>query len=448
MKDRIFLLDDDLALAEEVVGLLEKHGYEVKHARTLAEAKSTWKEFQPDICLLDFKLPDGNGPELLDVIVSQRPDISVLMLSGYGTIPMAIDTIRKGAEDFLAKPLEPDHLLLRLKKLIEQRKLRNQCLQQDLNESGDSAIVGNSEALRKIIQIATTAASSDSTILITGESGTGKQLMAQMIHQKSPRKDNAFVYINCASLSQALLESDLFGHEKGAFTGAFKTKKGRVEIADRGTLFLDEIGEIPLELQAKLLHFLERGEYQRVGGTDIWKANIRLVCATNRNLQEEVRKGLFRQDLFYRINVIQLEMPSLRSRVDDIPVLVEHFIQRFARELAKPSLPVADGTMENLRNYSWPGNVRELQNAIERAMVLCRADRLTDSDFPFLNTLTDTGSELLRPRPLQDAINEFKAVYIGELLKQTGQNQSRAAEILQIQRTYLNRLIKELGIQK
>jgi DNA-binding NtrC family response regulator len=447
MKTKILLVDDDVSLAGDISKLLEDTGYEVRHAGLLGEAKERWKTYQPDICLLDLNLPDGDGLDFLDVVISEDADMSVLILSGYGNIPVAIEAIKKGAEDFFTKPVDPDHLLLYLEKLILRRRLHNQALLHSLDMAAENkSIIGESQEMKEMLGVARTAASSHSSILVTGESGTGKHLIAHLIHQNSPRNQEAFVYINCATLSENLLESDLFGHERGAFTGAHKMKKGRVEIANRGTLFLDEIGEIALDLQAKLLHFLEYGEYQRVGGTDTWKADVRVVCATNRDLQKEVSKGRFRQDLFYRINVIQLEIPALRERIGDIPILIDYFVNRFAKDLGKSVLPLADKTMERLCNYSWPGNVRELQNAVERAMVLCQAKRLTDKDFPFLTTPLDGGDELFRPRPLQQAVSEFKATYIRQLLKQTGKNQSKAAEVLKIQRTYLNRLIKELEI--
>jgi len=416
---------------------------------SIKDGKKQIETFHPDIALLDLKLPDGSGLDFLRTIREQIPEALVLMLSGYGNIDTAVEAIKQGAENFLTKPVDPDYLLLTIEKLIKVKLNHNRLMVHE-QEIADRRrmVIGQSRKMDEVIQTCRTAAQRDITVLITGETGTGKHLLAHFIHQNSSRTSFPFVYVNCATLSETLLESDLFGHEKGAFTGAVKQKKGRVELANHGTLFLDEIGELPLKLQAKLLHFIEYGELQRVGSTITLYANVRLICATNRNLPEEVAKGAFREDLYYRINVIQVNIPPLRERREDISELCIHFLEKFKIEIGKSDCKINDKTLKKLSNCLWPGNIRELQNAIERAVVLGKTDVLNDEDFPSLYTASPIkNTTLFDPRPLQEAINQFKKEYIQQILEQNGGNQTKTADILHIQRTYLNRLIKELQIE-
>lgn len=450
MKIKILLVDDDIELVMEISSLLKSERYDVATANTLSAGREKLTDFRPDIVLLDLRLPDGLGLELVPEIKSQTPETMVVMLSGYGTVTHAVEAIKAGAEDFLAKPLDSDYLLLFLDKLIERRQLRNQAQVYALEIAAEKKnIIGPSRQMQETLQICETAARSEATILLNGETGTGKHLFAHFIHQKSAHEKFPFVYVNCATLGETLLESDLFGHEKGAFTGAHQQKKGRAELANHGSLFLDEIGEIPLNLQAKLLHFIEYGEFQRVGGTRMLQSRSRIICATNRDLAAAVAGGNFREDLYYRVNVIQISIPPLRERVGDIPVLTHHFLEKYKRDLGRTQLQIDEKLLTKLSAYPWPGNVRELQNAIERAVVLCRSECLREIDFPFFNTPPATVSdELFLPRPLQTAITDFKKRFVGGVLKQTAGNQKKASEILEIQRTYLNRLIKELGVGK
>jgi len=449
MKIKILILDDDRQLAEEMSKFLIHKNYEVVTTHSIKDGKKQIETFHPDIALLDLKLPDGSGLDFLRTIREQIPEALVLMLSGYGNIDTAVEAIKQGAENFLTKPVDPDYLLLTIEKLIKVKLNHNRLMVHE-QEIADRRrmVIGQSRKMDEVIQTCRTAAQRDITVLITGETGTGKHLLAHFIHQNSSRTSFPFVYVNCATLSETLLESDLFGHEKGAFTGAVKQKKGRVELANHGTLFLDEIGELPLKLQAKLLHFIEYGELQRVGSTITLYANVRLICATNRNLQEEVAKGAFREDLYYRINVIQVNIPPLRERREDISELCVHFLEKFKIEIGKPDCKINDKTLKKLSNCLWPGNIRELQNAIERAVVLGKTDVLNDEDFPSLYTASPIkNTTLFDPRPLQEAINQFKKEYIQQILEQNGGNQTKTADILHIQRTYLNRLIKELQIE-
>jgi len=450
MKIKIMLIDDDIELTKELSTFLTKLKYEIKVTHNLAESFETIKHYQPEIVLLDLKLPDGSGIQLLEAIKTNTPETTVLILSAYGTIDTAVEAIKKGAESFLTKPVDPDHLTILLDKIIRQRQLQRKFTVNDLEISEKHRlIIGNNKRMNDVIQKSEAAAQASSTILITGETGTGKHLLAKYIHQKSPQLDFPFVYVNCATLSDTLLESDLFGHEKGSFTGAYQQKIGRVELVNHGTLFLDEIGELPLNLQAKILHFIEYGEFQRLGGTKTLTADTRILCSTNRKLDKEIKQERFREDLYFRINVIQIEIPPLRERRDEIPVLIDFFLDKFKLELSKKICQIEESVRKRLESYSWPGNVRELQNAIERAMVLCQSSQLTLKDFPFLQEPSALGTDdLYRPRPLQEAITEFKKNYISKILEGTNHNQTKCAEILDVQRTYLNRLIQDLNLNR
>ncbi|APF19113.1 sigma-54-dependent transcriptional regulator [Caldithrix abyssi] len=339
MKIKVLIVDDDTLLSDEMAAFLSRNGYSVEQAQTLTEARSTVSAFAPDILLLDLKLPDGSGLDLLPEIRDKLPQTTIILLSGYGSIPEVVTAIKQGAEDFLTKPLDPDHLLLRLQKVQTHKQLSTRLKILELDwENQRQMIIGQSRKMQEVIKQSQAVAQGNTTVLISGETGTGKHLLAYYIHQNSPRSEAPFVYVNCATLSDQLLDSDLFGHEKGAFTGAVRQKEGRVELARGGTLFLDEIGELPITLQAKLLHFIEYGEFQRVGGTKTLRANVRIICATNRNLQQEIEQGRFREDLYFRINVVRVEIPPLRERPEDIPELFDFFLQKFCRELGKPLL--------------------------------------------------------------------------------------------------------------
>ncbi|GAB4330634.1 MAG: sigma-54 dependent transcriptional regulator [Calditrichia bacterium] len=445
MSKKVLLLEDDLAAAEEIQRFLTRRNFTVRLAYSLQQVREELTNFSPQAAILDLKLPDGNSLEFLPELLEKYPDCRVLMMSGYGSIPQAVEAIKKGADDFLTKPVHPEQLLHALQRQWKAEQLRSRVEVYELMLADQRQMVaGPSAAMQKVLQTCRSAAQSHSTILITGETGTGKHLLAHFIHQNSPRAGAPFVYINCASLSETLLESDLFGHERGAFTGAISQKKGRVELADQGTLFLDEIGEIPPALQAKLLHFIEYGEFQRVGSTQTRRADCRLLCATNRNLAELVREKKFREDLFYRINVIQVHIPPLRERPEDIPPLLEHFLNYFCRDLGRPPLQLSDSLKKKLITYSWPGNIREMKNAVERAVVLATGTQLREADFPLSGQVTgEAPNHLFAPGPLQQALNRFKREFIQKVLESCNGNQTRAAEILQIQRSYLNRLLHE-----
>ncbi|MCB0274328.1 MAG: sigma-54-dependent Fis family transcriptional regulator, partial [Calditrichaeota bacterium] len=420
MNQRIFILEDDIDFCGAMASLLQEMGFEVESANSLAEAFPAWSAFEPDIALLDLRLPDGDGTELLTEIKTHAPETMVIMLSGTAMIQDAVAAMKLGAEDFFTKPLDPEHLTLVLKRHIERRQQLAKARVFELEIAQNRRlIVGGSEAMNKLLELCRRAAQSNATVLLNGETGTGKQMIAHFIHQNSPRKQAPFVYVNCATFSETLLESNLFGHEKGAFTDAKTQKQGLVEIADGGSLFLDEIGEIPINLQAKLLHYLEYGEFQRVGGTATRKANTRIICATNRDLPAGVQEGRFREDLYYRINVLQMTIPPLKERPEDIDLLLDHFVADFAREMNRGKISLAEGTRHKLLAYNWPGNVRELRNSIERAIVMSDSSTLGDPDFAFLQKPVVADSEdgaLFQPRPLADAVNDFKRLFLEKTL--------------------------------
>ncbi len=442
MTCKIFILDDDLSFVRELQDFLIQADYAVEAAGNLAEGRERLPAIQPDILLLDLKLPDGDGLDLLPFVLDNLPNTTVIILSGYGDVSTAVEAIKEGAEDFLTKPVDPEYLRVLLERLVERKHLRNRLLLENLE--GGPFVVGESPVMQQVLKTCDAAARGDSVVLLHGETGTGKQYLAHYIHSQSARAQAPFVYVNCATLSETLLESDLFGHERGAFTGAHRRKHGRVELAHGGTLFLDEIAEMPPGVQAKLLHFIEYGEYQRLGGTETLKADVRLICATNRDLHDEVQNGRFREDLYYRVQVVEIRVPPLRERPEDIDVYLDFFLDRLSRDVKKRRPRLSPGLREKLRTYPWPGNIRELRNAVERAVILSDRPLLSDRDFPFLiQTPPSVESVLLSPRPLQQAMNEFKQVFIRHVLDSCGNNQTRAAEVLKIQRTYLNRLLRQ-----
>ncbi|MGH7454308.1 MAG: sigma-54-dependent transcriptional regulator, partial [bacterium] len=369
--EKILIVDDDHQFRQLLGDRLEASGYRIFFAANGREGVEQAQEKNPDAILLDFEMPEKNGLEALAEIREHNADIPVIMLTAHGTLSRAVEAMKNGAYDFLPKPCEPDHLLLVIRKALERKHLfiENAHLKEELAEH-HRLIIGESARMKQILEMARRVAATNATVLIEGESGTGKQVMAQTIHAMSERRDKPFVQVNCTTLSEQLLESDLFGHEKGAFTGAHQAKKGRVELADGGTLFLDEIGDLVPSLQAKFFHFLEHGKFEHVGGMKTLSVDTRVIAATNKTLTQEVKEGRFRGDLFFRLNVVSLTLPPLRERAEDIPLLANHFLARFSQQMRKRVASFSSRTMEIMQKYSWPGNVRELANAVERAVVL------------------------------------------------------------------------------
>ncbi len=443
---KILIIDDDKQLRMLLKDRLRAQNYFIVEAENGKEGLELCKKELPDLILLDLQMPVMDGIEFLKLFNKEKIDTPVVVLTAFATIERAVEAMKLGAYDFLPKPCRPDHILLIVRKALERQLLKeeNRYLKQEIY-SQYRMIIGNNPEMKKVVEIAQNAAKSKSTILVEGESGTGKQLMAHYIHTLSDRNDKPFVQVNCTTLSEQLIESDLFGHEKGAFTGAMKLKKGRFELANGGTIFLDEIGDLSPSLQAKLLHVLEYGEFQRVGGLDTIRVNVRIIAATNKDLQEEVNRQKFREDLFYRLNVVRIKLPPLRSRVEDIPAFVEQFIQKHSQNMGKHITGITPETLKKMLQYSWPGNIRELENVIERAVVLENDREINLSVLPELPK--DKSSDKIEIGiPLEKALISFKKQFISRTLSSTNNNQTEAAKLLDIQRTYLNKLIKDLKI--
>ncbi len=382
---RILIVDDEDNARQALRTLLHEEGFEVAEACDGAQALSAIEAFHPHVVLSDVRMPNVDGLTLLQQTRAKFPDIVFVMMTAYASVEVAVEAMRAGAEHYLLKPLDVKAVLVVLEKAIEKKSLRDETkmLRERVKERFRSQnLVGSSAALQSVFELISQAAPTKATVLILGESGTGKELVAQALHETSGRKGKPFIKVNCAALSETLLESELFGHEKGSFTGAIARREGRFELADTGTLFLDEIGEIAPAVQIKLLRVLQSREFERVGGTQTLKVDVRVVAATNRDLAAEVQAGRFREDLYYRLNVVSLTLPPLRERKADIPALVSHFIEKFASAYEKPVTGMAPGTLNALLNHSWPGNVRELENAIERAVVLSKSTELNTDLLP------------------------------------------------------------------
>jgi DNA-binding NtrC family response regulator len=391
-------------------------------------------------------MPGINGLEVLQELKRRQHDAMVVMITAYGTIERAVEAMKQGAYDFIPKPFESDHVALVVKKAFERTKLKTEVkvLAEELDER-HRMVLGTSEKINHAIGWAKKAAASKSTVLLLGESGTGKEIFARAIHRWSDRRDKPFVAINCVGLSKELLESELFGHERGAFTGALQLKQGKMELAHGGTVFLDEVGDISMELQTKLLRFLQEREFDRVGGTKPISVDVRIIAATNRDLNDAVQKGRFRQDLFYRLNVVAISLPPLRDRKEDIGALADYFLKRFAGETKKDLSEITKDAYQNLLAYDWPGNVRELANAIERAVVLGQGPKLTAADLPIENVSTGPTLGQLT-MSYHEAVDDYRRELIAKALAQSQGSKLAAAKILGLQRTYLSRLIKTLGV--
>jgi len=430
---RILVVDDEVNARTALAELLRDEGYEVETAADAFKALGKYETFSPHIVVTDLKMPGMDGIELVKKIRAMEDAAAVVVMTAFGAVSSAVDAMRSGAAEYLTKPLNFDELLVVLDKVFEQQALRRETRQLRVrvrDRVAPSNIVGVSPPMQRVFEVVDQVAPSRATVMITGESGTGKELVANAIHQRSPRANGPFIKLHCAALAESLLESELFGHEKGSFTGATARKDGRFQIADGGTLFLDEIGEISPSIQVKLLRFLQEHEFERVGGTQTIRVDVRVIAATNRNLVEEVAKGRFREDLFYRLNVVALEMPPLRDRRSDIPALAKFFLDRYTKENAKQVDGFAPETMELLISYDWPGNVRELENAVERAVVLTTGPTVEARFLPpnVRPRLTPAGMPVIPGATLAD----IERYAILETLKATGGSTSKAAELLGI----------------
>jgi len=449
-RNTILVVDDDNAHRTMLDTLMSGWGYEVTEADDGAVAIEKVREQSYDLVLMDVRMVKVSGLEALEQIKSFNPAIPVIIMTAYSSVDTAVDALKQGAHDYLTKPLDFDKLKITIVRAMEHTRLKeeNRLLKESLGKHFDRRnIIGQSPAMVSLLETVAQVAPSEATVLITGESGTGKELIAGAIHFNSSRKDGPFVKINCAAITETLLESELFGHEKGAFTGADRRKEGRFYQAHEGSLFLDEVSEMSLTMQVKLLRVLQEREFTRVGGEKTIQVDVRVIAATNKDLPELIGKGEFREDLFYRLNVVDMEIPSLRQRREDIPLLAQHFLQFFAARNHKEIKGFTPQAMDNLIRYDWPGNVRELMNAVERAIVLAHSDYLSDNDFPII-----AGSELINneaatdiPPIIEDGATPLEEVEKATILKTMeacGGNKSEAARRLGITRKTLHKKLK------
>src|SRR5919198_8676 len=385
-KTRVLVVDDDRIVLRAVSEILSREGYSVLSIDDAVEGLTAARDPAIDVCILDIKMPNLSGMDLLKAIKKERPEVEVIMMTAFATVETAVRAVKAGAYDYLTKPFENiDEVSLTVAKAAERKALRDhtRVLEEALSARTQfEELIGQSAQMREVFKLVETVSHSTATVLIEGESGTGKELVARAIHFRSGRRDKPFLAVNCSALTDTLLESELFGHVRGAFTGATANKKGLFEAADGGTIFLDEIGDIPPATQVRLLRVLQEGELKRVGAADSVKVDVRVIAATHRDLPKLVKAGKFREDLFYRLNVIAIPLPPLRDRIEDVPLLAHHFLRRYTERLGKKVKTLSPEAIELLCGYRWPGNVRELENAVERAVVLCRADSITPTDLP------------------------------------------------------------------
>ncbi|MBW1972260.1 MAG: sigma-54-dependent Fis family transcriptional regulator [Deltaproteobacteria bacterium] len=454
MKDlRILIVEDEKFQRDMLIGFLKKEGYKVKGAESGFEAIELIKKEQFDIVLLDYKMPKKTGIETLEEIKGINPEISVIMMTAYGSVETAIESMKKGALDYLNKPIELEELLLLLERISEKITLKreNEILRKELNERLKfDTIIYKSSIMEEVINLAGRVAKSESTVLIRGESGTGKELIAEAIHYTSRRSDAPLIKVNCSALPETLLESELFGHEKGAFTGAYTRRIGRFEQADGGTIFLDEIGDIPPHIQVKLLRVLQDHEFERVGSSQTIKSDVRVLAATNRDLELAIEEKSFREDLYYRLNVITITIPPLRERKEDITPLVEHFLKKYSEKNDKNIKGVTREVMDLLMKYSFPGNVRELENIIEHAVVISRGEIISLTDLPFHIRSHEkekkADESTLTESPLKERLEKIEKKAIIEALEKSHGVQTKAAEILGISERVLRYKIRKYNI--
>ncbi|MBI2193740.1 MAG: sigma-54-dependent Fis family transcriptional regulator [Planctomycetes bacterium] len=444
-RGRILVVDDEKNARQGLEEILSEDGYEVATAIDGHRAIEQAREICPDLVLTDLKMPGMDGLELLSRIKGIDQDLPVIMITAFGTVKTAVQALKQGAEDYLTKPVDVEELEIIVKKAIERSQLLSEAraLRERLREKYRfENVVGASPQMQEILQTVEQVAPSSATVLVLGETGTGKELIAEAIHQHSTRASGPFVKLNCTTLSENLLESELFGHEKGSFTGASNRRIGKFEVASGGTLFLDEIGDISPSTQVKLLRFLQEQKFERVGGNEVIEVDVRLVAATNRDLEKAIAEGKFRQDLFYRLNVISVRLPPLRERVSDIPLLVHHFMQKYSEKNRKKVLGIEPEAMQLLASYGWPGNIRELENVIERAVVLCQGETVGPRHLPTMFSKIESPAEL---GPLIPGSNmrEIERYAIQKTLEHTGGNRTQAARILGISVRKLQYKLKE-----
>jgi two-component system NtrC family response regulator len=443
----ILIIEDGQSQRDMLKDFLEGEGHSAAVAGSGETGLEMVRKDHFDLILLDYKMPGMNGIEVLEAVKGINPEIDVIMMTAFGTIETAVGAMKSGAADYITKPIDLEDLLIHLRRISERRTLirENEVLRSQLKEKGITTdrIIFRSRAMEDLVNMAGRVAASRSTVLIQGESGTGKELLARLVHNLSPRSDRPIIVVNCGAIHENLLESELFGHEKGAFTGAVRRRIGYFEEADGGSLFLDEIGELTLPLQVKLLRFLQEREFQRLGGNEVIRTDVRIISATNRDLEARVREGAFREDLFYRLNVVTMSIPPLRERKDDIPPLVDYFLAKFSSESGGQK-SISREARDLLMKYDYPGNVRELENILERATVISRDGIISVEDLPFRDTPAD---ERRFEGKMKDSIEALELQMIRKAMQDSGSNQSKAADILGISERMLRYKLKKYGIK-
>jgi DNA-binding NtrC family response regulator len=443
---KIMVVDDEEAMRESLSAWLRKDGHIVETAASGQEALSRLPDAGYDLLLCDIKMPGMDGLELLQKVKARHPDILIIMITAYASIESSVQAMKLGASDYLIKPFDPEQLMLLIEKMASTKSImdENIFLRERLAEVEEGIfedLIGTSPAMREVFAMIEDVAPTDTPVLINGETGTGKELIARALHARSGRAFSPFVIINCGAQTETILESELFGHERGAFTGAVKTRRGRLEMANTGTLFLDEVGEIPLKMQVDLLRVLEEKKFHRVGGNQEVHSDFRLICATHRDLAKRIQESRFRQDFYYRINVITINEPPLRERVEDNSLLADHFLNRYALETGKKINGISNGALSILETYNWPGNVRELKNVMERAVVICRNDHIGTEELTFLKPRGQTG-------PADMSLKDVEIAHIKRTLTAHNWNITKTADSLKIDRVTLSRKMKRYGIIK
>ena len=450
MVQRILVVDDEQIIRESLSFILKKEGYSVEEAGNGKDALAKHELNAFDIIITDIEMPEMKGVELLKQIRQRTPQTLVVIITAFGSVETAVQALREGAADYILKPINFDDLLYRVKKLCDYHALiiENSLLRQELQRTYDfEQIIGQSMPMKKVFEVIKRVARSEGTVLITGKSGTGKELVARAIHYNSPRREKRFVPINCGAIVDTLFESELFGHKRGSFTGATMDKEGLLKVADGGSVFLDEVSEIPIQLQVKLLRALEQKEITPVGMTDPINIDVRIIAATNRDLRKEVENGKFRDDLYYRLNVVEIDLPSLKERPEDIPVLAQHFLEAFKKQMSKPIQGFTNEAMRALLQYQWKGEVRELENVIERSVIFCDEDFIGIDHLPeYMRPAEDISNVSSGHGSLKDAVRSFERQFIQQTLAAYGQNKEVAAKVLGVSLSSLYRKIEELQI--
>ncbi|WP_337873239.1 sigma-54 dependent transcriptional regulator [Ignavibacterium sp.] len=446
----VLIIDDEQEICNSISMILEYEGYAVDSTTSAIEGLRKFNEQDFAAVLLDIQMPEMNGFEVLKKIKESKPPTSVIIISAHGSVENAIKATRLGAFDFLEKPIDRDKLLISVRNATEQAALKEENEEIKKTFVGEGEILGRSKAIQKILELIEKVAPLDTRVLITGENGTGKELVARAIHKKSERKDKPFIEVNCAAIPNELIESELFGHEKGSFTGAVSQRIGKFELANKGIIFLDEIGDMSLQAQAKVLRAIEEGRIERVGGGKKIEVDVRIIAATNKNIYDEIQKGNFREDLYHRLNVIPIHVPPLRERVEDIPILVEHFCKEITTKHKKPSVRFTDDAIKLLQAQPWTGNVRELRNIVERIIIIVDKKEISakDIDFLFSGTQASLDNLIETSNSFQEFKEKAERAFILKQLKVNDWNISKTAEILDIQRSHLYTKMRKYGIEK